>query len=127
MGELPGLRSLNRFLRRPVLHETGHHMDEITARPAAFIGDGKRQLRSRPFQTRENDMPAGHSFKPRQSLQDRLNAWSDEVRKQAAQLPRGPEQEVLLAKARQADAACHLEEWLNSPRLQPPALGPVYG
>ena len=77
-------------------------------------------------------MPAGQSFKHQLSLQDRLNAWADEVRKQAAQLPRGPEREVLLAKARKADAACHLEEWLSSPRLQPPkldpapALGPVY-
>jgi hypothetical protein len=64
-------------------------------------------------------MPAGRSFKHQLSLQDKL-AWSDEVRKQAAQLPRGSKREVLLAKARQADAACHLEEWLNSPRLQPP-------
>jgi hypothetical protein len=65
-------------------------------------------------------MPAGRSFKHQLSLQDRLNAWSDEVRKQAARLPRGPEREVLLAKARQADAASHLEKWLNSPPLQPP-------
>ena len=75
-------------------------------------------------------MPAGRSFKHQLPLQDRLNAWADEARKQAAQLPRGPEREVLLAKARQADAACHLEEWLSSvaaPEVGPaPALGPVY-
>jgi len=43
-------------------------------------------------------MPAGRSFKHQLSLQDKLTAWSDEVCKQAAQLPRGSEREVLLAK-----------------------------
>jgi len=98
MGESPGLRSLNRFLRRSVLHEGDHHMEGTTARPAAFTGDGKRRLRSRPSQIGENDMPAGRSFKHQLSLQDKLTAWSDEVCKQAAQLPRGSEREVLLAK-----------------------------
>jgi hypothetical protein len=65
-------------------------------------------------------MPNRRSFEHQLSLQDRLTAWSEKVCKQAAELPRGPEREVLLAKARQADTACHLEEWLNSPRLQPP-------
>jgi hypothetical protein len=58
-------------------------------------------------------------FNHQPSLQDRLTAWSDDVRKQAARLPRGPEREVLLAKARQADTAGHLHEWLTLPRLQP--------
>lgn len=81
---------------------------------------GKRRLRSRPSLIRENDMPNQRDFKHQPPLQDRLTAWSDEVRKQAARLPRGPEREVLLAKARQADAAFHLEKWLHSPPLQPP-------
>ena len=41
-------------------------------------------------------MPAGRSFKHQLSLQDKLTARS--VCKQAAQLPRGSEREVLLAK-----------------------------
>ncbi len=94
-------------------------MEETTVRRAALPVMGERRLRFRPSQTEEKDMPAGHSFKHQLSLHDKLTAWSDEVRKQAAQLPCGSEREVLLAKARQADAACHLEEWLNSPQLQP--------
>jgi len=78
------------------LHEGDHHMEGTTARPAAFTGDGKRRLRSRPSQIGENDMPAGRSFKHQLSLQDKLTARS--VCKQAAQLPRGSEREVLLAK-----------------------------
>jgi len=36
----------------------------------------------------------------------------------AAELQPGPERDILLKKARQADTASH--EWANSPRLQAP-------
>ncbi len=48
------------------------------------------------------------------TLRDRLAAWVNEVRNQAARLPPGPEREALLKKARQADTASHLDEWVNS-------------
>ena len=32
----------------------------------------------------------------------------------------GPERDMLLTKARQADTACHVNEWLNSPGFRPP-------
>ena len=51
---------------------------------------------------------------------DRLAAWANDVRAEAAKLPPGPEREVLLKKARQADTASHLDHWANSPGLQPP-------
>jgi hypothetical protein len=54
------------------------------------------------------------------TLQDRIAAWCKEVRAQAAELPPGPEQEMLLKKVRQAEVAMHLEDWANSPGLQPP-------
>jgi hypothetical protein len=54
------------------------------------------------------------------TLQDRIVAWIKEVRRQAAELPPGPEQDTLLKKARQAETAMHLEDWANSPGLQPP-------
>jgi hypothetical protein len=59
-------------------------------------------------------------FKQQLSLQDRLTAWAKEVREQAATLPHGPERDALLKKASQADAASRLDDWANSPGLQPP-------
>ena len=60
-------------------------------------------------------------FKQQLTLQERLTAWSAEVREQAAQLPPGPEREALLKKTRQADVASHVDDWAHSPGLQPPA------
>jgi len=59
-------------------------------------------------------------FKQNISLQDRLTAWANEVRERAKALPPGPERDALLKRAGQADVACHLDEWANSPGLQPP-------
>jgi hypothetical protein len=59
-------------------------------------------------------------FKQNISLKDRLTAWAETVRTQANQLRPGPEREMLLEKARQADAAAHLDDWINSTGLQPP-------
>jgi hypothetical protein len=54
------------------------------------------------------------------SLQDRLSAWSKAIRAQADQVRPGPERDLLLRKARQADTASHLNDWANSLELQPP-------
>lgn len=59
-------------------------------------------------------------FKQVQSLKDRLAAFANGVKEKASRLPPGPEKEELLRKARQADTASHLDEWANSPGLQPP-------
>jgi len=59
-------------------------------------------------------------FKQNISLQDRLTAWADQVREQAKKLPPGPEREAQLKRASQADIASRLDEWANSPGLQPP-------
>ena len=59
-------------------------------------------------------------FKHQITLQDRIAMWAKEVREQAAELPPGPERDELLKKVRQAEMAMHLEEWANSPELQPP-------
>ena len=59
-------------------------------------------------------------FKQILSLQDRLTAWADQVRRHAEKLPPGPERDALLKKARQADTASHIDEWANSSGLQPP-------
>ncbi|MFT4115079.1 hypothetical protein [Bradyrhizobium sp.] len=59
-------------------------------------------------------------FKQQLTLQDRLAAWSKAVHEQAAALPPGPERDALIKKARQADVANHLDDWVRSTGLQPP-------
>jgi hypothetical protein len=53
------------------------------------------------------------------TLRDRLSKWADGVRKQASELPPGPEREALLKKASHAETAADLDEWAASPGLQP--------
>lgn len=59
-------------------------------------------------------------FKQQLTLQDRLSAWVEHVQEQASRLPPGPERDALLKKARQAELANHLHDWIKSPALQPP-------
>jgi hypothetical protein len=59
-------------------------------------------------------------FKQSVSLKDRLAAWAKQVRVEADLLPLGPQRDELLAKARQADAACRLSDWVNSTGSQQP-------
>jgi hypothetical protein len=59
-------------------------------------------------------------FKQTETLKDRLQAFAKDIRAQAAGLPPGLEKDNLLRKARQADTASHLDEWVNSPGLQHP-------
>jgi hypothetical protein len=51
---------------------------------------------------------------------ERLQKAAGEAREAAQQLPQGQEREALLKKARQAETAAHLNEWLTSPGLQFP-------
>ena len=59
-------------------------------------------------------------FKQTSSLKDRLLSFAREVSDKAAELRPGPERDALLRKARQADVAANIDEWANSPGLQPP-------
>jgi hypothetical protein len=59
-------------------------------------------------------------IKQSQSLQDRLALFAKDARKQADELPPGSVKEDWLRKAGQADIAIHIDEWINSPGLQPP-------
>ncbi len=58
--------------------------------------------------------------KQTQSLDTRLSAEAARLREEAKKLPHGIEREQLLRKARQAETASHMNEWLTSPGLQPP-------
>jgi len=59
-------------------------------------------------------------LKQKLTLKERLSAFANQVREKAADLPPGNERDGLLRRARQADAASHLDEWVNSSGLQPP-------
>jgi hypothetical protein len=58
--------------------------------------------------------------KQTESLEIRLSAESARLRAEAQKLPPGIEREELLRKARQAETASHMSEWLTSPGLQSP-------
>jgi hypothetical protein len=54
------------------------------------------------------------------TFKDRLAEFAKEVRDEAKKLPPGVEKDGMLHKARQADTAALLDNWVNSPGLQPP-------
>jgi hypothetical protein len=59
-------------------------------------------------------------FKQSTSLKHRLFSFAKAMREKASHLPPGPEQDDVLRRARQADTASHLDEWINSAGLQSP-------
>ena len=59
-------------------------------------------------------------LKKTNSLKDRLTAFAEETRKKALRMKAGVEREDMLRKARRAETAAHIDEWVGSPGLQPP-------
>ena len=59
-------------------------------------------------------------FKQTQSLEERLSEESKRLRAEAELLPPGARRDEMIRKARQAETASHLSEWLTSPGLRPP-------
>jgi hypothetical protein len=58
--------------------------------------------------------------KPRTTIQERLTAFALDLREKASLLPPGAEKDDMIRRARQAETTSHLDEWVNSPGLQPP-------
>jgi hypothetical protein len=54
------------------------------------------------------------------SFSERLAQDAEEARARAETVSPGPERDALLRRARQADTAMHLNDWLSSSGLQPP-------
>lgn len=59
-------------------------------------------------------------FKQTQSLEERLAEEARRLFAEARRLPPGPERNDALRRARQAQTASHMSEWLRSPGLQAP-------
>jgi hypothetical protein len=51
---------------------------------------------------------------------ERLDQEVKRLRIEAEKLPHGTERDQLLRKARQAETALHINDWLSSPELRPP-------
>jgi len=59
-------------------------------------------------------------FKNVLTFPDRLSKEAERLRQEAETKPPGPEQDSLLRKARQAETAAHIDEWISSPGPKPP-------
>ena len=59
-------------------------------------------------------------FKETPPLDQRLAEEAKRLRKEAEVTPYGIERERLDLKARQPEAALHINEWISSPGLRPP-------
>ena len=59
-------------------------------------------------------------FKHMLSFPDRPTQEAERLRAEAETLPPGTERDDLERKARQAETAAHIAEWLKSPGLRPP-------
>ena len=65
-------------------------------------------------------MPQRRRFKQTESLKERLASFAQQAREKAKFLESETERDELLRKARRADTAAHIDDWGNSPGLQPP-------
>jgi hypothetical protein len=69
---------------------------------------------------REDGMTTRRRFKQVTSLKDRLIQEAESLRKRAQEMPPGAPRDELLGKARQAETAARVDDWLTSPGLQLP-------
>jgi hypothetical protein len=53
-------------------------------------------------------------------LRDRLMLEANRLKDEANKLPHGPLRDAMIRKARQAETASHMDQWLSSPGLQAP-------
>jgi hypothetical protein len=59
-------------------------------------------------------------FKKAQSPEARPSEEAKRLRAEAKSLPPGAARDEMIRRARQAEIASHLDEWLTSPGLRPP-------
>ena len=58
--------------------------------------------------------------KPKRPLQDRLALHALRLKEEAQALRPGPDRDAIIRRARHAETASHVDDWLLSPGLQPP-------
>jgi hypothetical protein len=72
-------------------------------------------------------MATRHRFIQTKPLKERLLEEAHTLRDQARLLPFGPVRDAALKKARQVEAAAHMDDWLSSADLQPPKNDDTHG
>ena len=60
------------------------------------------------------------SFRNILTFPDRMAKEAERFRQEAETKPPGQERDGLLRKARQAETAAHIDQWIASPGLRPP-------
>ncbi len=85
----------------------------------AVIGDENATARSRHFQAMEQRMQERRDLLQTEPLLKPVVGDAERLRKEAQGTPPGIERERLLRKARQAETASRMQEWLISRGLQP--------
>jgi len=65
-------------------------------------------------------MPHPKPSQPKPPLQDRIAMHALRLKEEAQSLRPGPERDDLMRRARQAETASHMDDWLSSPGLRPP-------
>jgi hypothetical protein len=68
----------------------------------------------------EQRMQKRRRFKQIAALDRRLDEQAELLRKEARGTPAGVERDNLIRRARQAETAAQIEQWLRSPGLQQP-------
>src|SRR5205814_377789 len=61
-------------------------------------------------------------FKHEKTFEERLAEQAQRFKEAAEALPPGTARELLLTRARQAETASHINNWLRSPGRQPPQV-----
>jgi hypothetical protein len=87
--------------------------------PTAAIGDENAD-RAPAILTEWSSAMQRRRFKDIVSFPDDLTQEAERLRAEAEKLPPGTERHDLERKARQAETAAHIGEWLKSPGLRPP-------
>jgi hypothetical protein len=54
-------------------------------------------------------------------FEEKWKSLAAKTYEEAMDLPPGPAREAMLKKASQLETACHINEWVSSPGLRPPA------
>jgi hypothetical protein len=65
-------------------------------------------------------MPHSHTSQPKLPLQDRVALHALRLKEEAQALRPGPERDDMMRRARHAETASHVDDWLSSPGLRPP-------
>lgn len=87
--------------------------------PTAAIGDENAD-RAHAILAEWSSAMQRRRFKQILSFPDRLAQEAERLREEAKKMPHGKEREELLRKARQADTALRINDWLSSPGLKQP-------